>query len=388
VEKQDNKLVIFTDWYAPGYRAGGPIRSLTNLVALIKGDFTVRVVTSNTDFGVKEPYPNIQPNKWMEKDGAGIIYLNNRYTMFSFLMRMVNVKQDEVVYLNSLFSMRFTLLPLLFFRWVFKVKRIVVAPRGMLGKGALAIKGSKKQWFLKAVKLIGLFKGVLWHATSREEAEEIKLHFGQQAMVMIVPNVPTITTAPLHKRKKVKEQLKLVFCSRITKKKNLLFALETLEEMALHLNGITIQFDLYGPIEDDAYWRKCNDIIKRLGKHIEVNYRGVLQPNELSEVFNEGHLFFLPTAHENYGHVIVEAMATGMPVLLSTNTPWRNLENEGVGWDIDLNDKVKFAEIIKHCASMDQVAYDQLSANTYTWIRNKVDLNELKTQLYKLFQHQ
>jgi glycosyltransferase involved in cell wall biosynthesis len=284
--------------------------------------------------------------------------------------------------------MRFTLLPLLFFRWVFKVKRIVVAPRGMLGKGALAIKGSKKQWFLKAVKLIGLFKGVLWHATSREEAEEIKLHFGQQAMVMIVPNVPTITTAPLHKRKKVKEQLKLVFCSRITKKKNLLFALETLEEMALHLNGITIQFDLYGPIEDDAYWRKCNDIIKRLGKHIEVNYRGVLQPNELSEVFNEGHLFFLPTAHENYGHVIVEAMATGMPVLLSTNTPWRNLENEGVGWDIDLNDKVKFAEIIKHCASMDQVAYDQLSANTYTWIRNKVDLNELKTQLYKLFQHQ
>jgi glycosyltransferase involved in cell wall biosynthesis len=58
-------------------------------------------------------------------------------------------------------------------------------------------------------------------------------------------------------------------------------------------------------------------------------------------------LFFLPTRGENFGHAIYEALASGIPVLISDRTPWRNLESLGVGWDLPLNAPDKFRHVIE-----------------------------------------
>jgi glycosyltransferase involved in cell wall biosynthesis len=66
-----------------------------------------------------------------------------------------------------------------------------------------------------------------------------------------------------------------------------------------------------------------------------------------------------PTHGENYGHVILEALLAGTPVLLSDQTPWRNLEEAGAGWDIPLGDTDSYRRVIEQCAEMDTASYEQ-----------------------------
>ena len=63
-------------------------------------------------------------------------------------------------------------------------------------------------------------------------------------------------------------------------------------------------------------------------------------------------MFFLPTLGENFGHVIAES-----PVLISDQTPWRNLKNHGVGWDLPLNDPDSFRKAIVESANKSSEDY-------------------------------
>ena len=98
-----------------------------------------------------------------------------------------------------------------------------------------------------------------------------------------------------------------------------------------------ITFNIFGPLEDMAYWEKCRRIIEKLPANIQGHYQGILDHDEVIRVMAMHDLFFLPTHGENFGHVIVEALAAGCPILISDQTPWRDLEKEGVGWDLPLS---------------------------------------------------
>jgi glycosyltransferase involved in cell wall biosynthesis len=61
----------------------------------------------------------------------------------------------------------------------------------------------------------------------------------------------------------------------------------------------------------------------------------------------------LPTLGENYSHVICEALSAGCPVLISDRTPWRNLQDKGVGWDIPLEEEERFRAVLQQCVDAD-----------------------------------
>ena len=113
--------------------------------------------------------------------------------------------------------------------------------------------------------------------------------------------------------------LKLVFISRITPIKNLLFLLSILRNCSNK-----IQFDIYGPISDINYWKKCTDLISKMPPNIKVSYLKEIHADLVSETFSKYHLFALPTLGENFGHVIIESLFAGTPVVLSDKTPWES----------------------------------------------------------------
>ena len=78
-----------------------------------------------------------------------------------------------------------------------------------------------------------------------------------------------------------------------------------------------------------------------------VNYLDGVNPADVIHIFSRYDLFLFPTAGENYGHVIAESLAAGTPVLVSTETPWRNLHAEGLGWDVDLIKIDSFVKVIR-----------------------------------------
>ena len=55
-----------------------------------------------------------------------------------------------------------------------------------------------------------------------------------------------------------------------------------------------------------------------------------------------------PTGGENYGYTIVESLLQGTPILLSDKTPWNDLEQNGWGWNVPLEDIEGFKEKIEN----------------------------------------
>ncbi|NGY82989.1 glycosyltransferase [Bacillus megaterium] len=155
--------------------------------------------------------------------------------------------------------------------------------------------------------------------------------------------------------------------SRISPKKNLDGALRMLRGVSLPLT-----FNVYGPIEDLDYWKECQKIIKTLPSNIKVNYKGEINNNKVQDVFKEHDAFFFPTHGENYGHVIVEALLSKCLVILSDQTPWRELEKSGVGWDIPLGEHENFYAAFKEVYNMDDIEMKRRSDNINKYINKHI----------------
>ena len=125
-----------------------------------------------------------------------------------------------------------------------------------------------------------------------------------------------------------------------------------------------VELNIFGPIEDEIYWAKCKQQISDLKSNITVNYNGLIDHSKVLDKFNENHIFFFPTLGENFGHVISEALVGGCPLVLSNQTPWRDLNDNNIGWDIDLLDKNKFIYVVQNYIDMNQKKYDITSKDS------------------------
>ncbi|MGC6405632.1 glycosyltransferase, partial [Bisgaard Taxon 45] len=130
---------------------------------------------------------------------------------------------------------------------------------------------------------------------------------------------------------------------------NLYFALEVLQKV-----DFPVFLGIYGPLEDKVYWNQCLTLINNLPSNIEVKYYGAIENKKVQETISNYDLFFVPTQGENYGHVFIEALSAGTPILLSDKTPWRALEEKGIGWDIPLKDIDKFINALTDFNNLDQ----------------------------------
>lgn len=381
---QDNKkrILVCIDWYEPAFKAGGPIRSVVNIVNALKEDFEFYILTGAYDLGETEELKDIQINQWYDKEGVFVKYLSESS------MNAANIKQNivelepDTIYLNSLFSRLFTLTPLM----LAKKKNIpvVLAPRGMLGQGALAIKKGKKKTFLAAAKIAGLYKNILWHASTQEEVKEIKAVFGKKAEIHVAQNIPQSQKMKLDDilNQKRTGLIRFIFVSRIAVKKNLHLAIEAVKQLKTDREII---FDIYGNIEEQSYY----DTFKsEIGVHdrVKINYKGVVEPGALPMIYADADLFVLPTKHENYGHAIVEAWANGCPVIISTNTPWKNLRVQNLGWDVDISDPQNLVKTMQEAVDLDFTSYISMVRASYNYFRDKISESEVIESNRKLFE--
>ena len=357
-----NKILIFIDWFLPGYKAGGPIQSISNFVNHFGAIFDISIVTSNKDLGAIEPYDAIESNVWIIRDNYRIKYLDKQHLNVSNYRFLLKEESYTTVYFNSLFSVYFALLPL----W-FAVKynmRVVLAPRGMLGAGALNLSKRKKQLVLLFLKMSGIPNKIIWQGTASTEILEIKKCFGEKMQIKLAANLSATMPESLVPKQKEVATLNLFFLSRISEKKNLIGALHYLNQVK---DCYQINFSIIGPIGAPAYWEECEVFIKKLPKHITVNYLGAIPNLELPEILKEQQVMLLPTFHENFGHVILEALQQGCPVILSDQTPWLDLEKKKIGYDIALDKPEDFIFAIESLAKMNEEDYQQWSWNAFNF---------------------
>ena len=226
---QKKRILIFIDWYLPGYKAGGPIQSVANIVAHLREEFDFYIVTSDTDYCETMPYSSIKIDEWnLLPSGENVYYISKNALNRSTIKKLIRKTEADVVYLNSVFSIYFTLYPLYYLRKK-KNRKIVIASRGMLAKSALGVKKTKKQIFLLSVKVLKLFDKVVFHASTENERKDIHLALGNTFQVIVAGNLPQkVDIALLPKRTKNEGEVKLINVARIAPEKNLLFAIRIL----------------------------------------------------------------------------------------------------------------------------------------------------------------
>lgn len=368
-------LLIIVDWFYPGYRAGGPIQSCTNLVMALRNDYNIKVLTSDTDHLESKPYPDIVSDKWNNDviEGVSIYYMSAAKRSPGSILTLMKEADAEFIYLNHLFSPLYVIAPL-YYKWRNKVRaKFILCPRGALFTGALNIKSYKKKPFLQLYKWLGLEKMVRFHATNEMEKKAI-LQYYPGAEVFVADNLPKLIQQPLQSIGKAKGNLKLLYIARIHPIKNLKYLLECLRD----IQG-SIEFVIIGPIEDESYWQECNSIIKSLPGNIQVNYSGAVENHKLDTYFVNSHLFVLPTKGENFGHSIFESFISGRPVLISDLTPWKNLYFKKTGWELPLDaNKVEWKDAIREAVDWSQEDFDEFSKASWIFARSFINNPELK----------
>lgn len=343
-------VVVLVGRYLPGMKAGGPIRSIANLVESLGDEIGFRIVTCDRDLGDSEAYPGIVPDRWTPVGKAQVRYTSPERLEPLSMARILDEAESACLYLNSFFSWEFSILPmfLVMLGWI-RPKRVVLAPRGEFSNGALGLKTWKKRAFLALARLLPIYRSALWHASSTYEEQAIRAVFGEAVELRVALPLSSFQEKICGSLRKEPGKLRLISVARMAPMKNLVGALRMLEGLAGE-----IEFNIYGPAEDQDYLSECRAAISRLPHNIRVRLHAAVPHEEVAALFASHHLFYFPTLGENYGHVISEALAAGCPVLLSDQTPWRGLAAKGAGWDLPLGSPEKFRAALERAVAMDE----------------------------------
>ncbi len=358
--KQSNKynkpvILSFVGNYLPGYKSGGILRYTINTVDHLCDLFDFKIVTRDRDIGDDMPYNDIQVNQWQKIGNAMVFYLPPQSNTIKNIKNLIKSTPHNVIYLNSFFDSLTT--KVLLTRKISKLtyKPVILAPHGEFAWASLKQKNLKKSIFIQIAKLLGLQKNITWRAASVYEAKDIsnvmkiKSDSIQITGDLPIKNIPELLADATIRPTSDSEGLKIVFLSRIAREKNLAYAISVLSKVK-----VKVHFDIFGPAENEAYWKECQKLIEHLPSNVKVNYQGSILPTQVLNIFNCYDLFLFPTGGESFGHVIAESLIAGTPVLISDKTPWRNMQNDGLGWDIELAEIERFVEVIENYSSLSQ----------------------------------
>jgi glycosyltransferase involved in cell wall biosynthesis len=342
------RILIFTDWFTPAFKAGGPIRSVVNLVEKFKGSLDIYIFTGDRDLHDALPFEGIQTDQWIAGDGCTIYHHSPGKMNYKKVKSVIKEVNPDKIYLNSMFSKM--IYPLMA---AGRSGKIILAPRGMLRTSALAIKPIRKFLYLSLLRTMNIDQQVTFHSTGDEETKDIKRIFPNARQIIVAPNLPVSVADTLHESHKQTGELHIIFVGRIHPIKNLLFLLESLDE----LRG-DIRLDIVATKDDDAYWRSCEKQIARLKENIKTHIHLDIPHHQIKPLLEQSHLFVLPTEGENFGHAIFEALSVGCPVVLSDQTPWRDLKHKNAGVDLLLK-KELFTETIQAFVDMNDLQWQE-----------------------------
>jgi glycosyltransferase involved in cell wall biosynthesis len=342
------RVLVVADYYLPGFRAGGPVRAISNTISRLAASVDFFLVTRDHDADGSR-YGDVARGRWTAGTHGRVLYAP-RLTP-ALLQRCIADTACDVIWLNSFFSR--ASMAVLVLRRMGRIRvPVLLAPRGEFAPAALAVKFRRKAIAVRVLRWTGCLRSIQWLASSAAERDDIAHTIGASAITCVPESVADVPAADEPWPVKSPQRLRAVFAARIATTKNLHFLLEVLKGC----DGDDIHLDIVGPLEDPEYWARCRALVTQLPSTVSVEYKGEAAHHDLQRRLSTYDLMILPTLGENFGHIIVEAWAAGCPVLVSDRTPWRQLTAQGLGWDVPL-DHQEWTRAIRECLSLSADAH-------------------------------
>jgi glycosyltransferase involved in cell wall biosynthesis len=343
----------------PGNDSSGANQSFKALATALRDDVDFHLLARACPFGEKGAAPATSADLGF----AMASYLTVTTSGVSGLRRRLCTIAHDVLWLNGFFDRELTVPALVMRRFgCIPRKPTILSPRGEFFAGALHLKALRKRIFIVAHKLLPLLDGVIIHATTEDERAACLSMLGTRARIVVAPDTPLLLNLPARRTLRRNGALGILFVGRVARVKNLDYALRVLTRVRSR-----VHLDIIGPPHEEDYWRECEALISALPANVTASFRGVVEHQAIIQALAGADLLLLPTAGENFGHAIFEALSCGVPVLISDRTPWRGLEARGAGWDLPLDDPTSFADAIDRFASLgpDEIRQLQAGARAY-----------------------
>ncbi|MCR4588893.1 MAG: glycosyltransferase family 4 protein [Lachnospiraceae bacterium] len=353
---EKKEILIIMGRYLPGYKDGGPVRSIKNLTDRLGNEYCFRILTTDRDHGDKEPYEGILYGQWNQVGKAQVRYVQPGKITKKVILECA--QEVSVIYVCGCFND--------YARKVLTLKKsgkltqpVTVAAMGLFAPGAFSIHHTRKKMYMNVLIRNKLLDEISWSASNEKEVEQIQSIVGEEAKCFIAEDLPRVL--PLGKtkeRKKESGECRIAIVARISPEKNITYAIEVLQ----NLKG-NVVLDIYGSLGNRKYVEECKKRIKLLPQSVTCNLVGPCDSEKVIDVLLDYDVFLLPTLGENYGHAIYEAMAAGCVPVISDRTRWTNaIETNNAGAAISLEQPEEFTKVLQKYVTMDYQRFALLAA--------------------------
>lgn len=255
---------------------------------------------------------------------------------------------------------------------------VVLSPHGMLEPYILKRNSWKKKLALFFYQNKALKNAEFIHATAKEELEQIK-RLGYNQYTVIIPNGINLSEIK-RKNSWPKEKIRnVLFLSRIHPKKGI----ELLIEAVSIINPSNIKFTISGEGNPD-YINGLKKLCQNRGILNLFDFTGGIYGKLKWELFQTADLFVLPTYSENFGIVIAEAMASGLPVITTTGTPWSIINENRCGWWI--NPTVdELVNAISEALNIRPSQLEEMGKNAIELIEQNFDIKTISKEMSEFY---
>jgi len=264
-----------------------------------------------------------------------------------------------------------------------KVKKIpyIIAPRGMLEPWALSNGKWKKKIAMTLFQRNDLDGSSCIHTTAKMEAENVR-GLGFKNPIAVIPNGINLSDYPLKKQDgNNSDKRTLLFLSRIHPKKGIEILLEAwqLIDRKLRQNW---QIEIAGNGES-RYIASLQNLINDK-KLLNVNIVGPYYGNAKIDAYHRASVFVLPTYSENFGVVIAEALACGVPVITTNGAPWKEINTCDAGFWIDIGVK-PLVKALTEVMSLSESELLQMGCNGRKLVENNYSIESVTNKLNQLY---
>lgn len=272
-------------------------------------------------------------------------------------------------------------------------KPYIISPHGMLYPTALKVHAWKKWILLNLWYNKDIHNACCLHATCKQEMEYCR-SFGYKGAIAVIPNAVVFPdylrgffrNVDSFKFRKGKRHIG--FLGRlhpIKKVENIIYALDSLrgfENGDSLLDMVCLQ--IMGKF-DNSYEQWLKDEVKRLGLEESVEFVGFVSGKDKYERLARLSALMVPSAQENFGMIVPEALICGTPVYASLGTPWSELNECHCGWWRD-NEPSTIADVIKEMLSLSNDELFEMGCNGRRLMEGKYEQHKVAGMMKCLYE--
>ncbi len=308
------KVLHVTPSYFPAHKFGGPIQSVLLLNRYLPNDIELEVYTTNagllTDASI---VPNIVNNTL----GHPVTYFsfvgpdNYNFSLRLLWALLKNLRRFDVVHITAVWN--FPVIAACLACWLFS-KPYLISPRGTIYPETVAMRSSlfKRVYYAVFAKWCMKFANRI-HYTSVDEQARVERYLGLKNGCLIANGIE-LTALQKQVTGRPMDADYVLYLGRLDRKKGLDLLIDA---YAIANNDVApLQLVIAGP-DAGGYQRQLQQQIASLGLIDCVHFIGQVTGEDKLRWYQHAKLFALTSHSENFGMTVVEAMASGCPVLIS-----------------------------------------------------------------------